>query len=263
MLAPGARPEAADHAGAEVGDDVAVEVGEHDHVVLLRPRHELVAEVVDDAVLELDVRDRPSATSRATSRNSPSENFMMLALWAAVTFLRPFSSAYSKADSTIRVGAEHRDRLDRDAGVLAGRRVELSARNLAQPLHLGRALLELDAGVQVLGVLADDHDVRLGEARAHALVGLAGPDARVEVELLAQRHVDRAEAGADRRGGRALDREPVAADRVERAVGERRALLLVDVDRRRPASPSRTRRRWPRARARVASASSGPVPSPG
>jgi hypothetical protein len=43
-----------------------------------------------------------SATWRATSRNSPSENFMMLALWAATTFLRPFSSAYLKAASTIR-----------------------------------------------------------------------------------------------------------------------------------------------------------------
>ena len=34
-----------------------------------------------------------AATWRATSRKRPSENFMMLALWAAVTFLRPFSSA--------------------------------------------------------------------------------------------------------------------------------------------------------------------------
>ena len=67
----GREPEAADHAGAEVGDDVAVEVGQHDHVVLLGPRHELVAEVVDDAVLELDVgmalghlRARPRGTAR-------------------------------------------------------------------------------------------------------------------------------------------------------------------------------------------------------
>jgi hypothetical protein len=34
-----------------------------------------------------------SATLRDTSRNSPSENFMMLALCAAVTFLRPLSRA--------------------------------------------------------------------------------------------------------------------------------------------------------------------------
>ena len=43
---------------------------------------------------------RPSysaATSRATRRNRPSEYFMMLALWAAVTFRRPCASAYSNA----------------------------------------------------------------------------------------------------------------------------------------------------------------------
>ena len=39
----------------------------------------------------------PSATSRATSRNSPSVNFMMLALCTAVTFLRPYRCAYWNA----------------------------------------------------------------------------------------------------------------------------------------------------------------------
>ena len=34
-----------------------------------------------------------SATLRAVSRKSPSENFMMLALWAAVTLWRPLDFA--------------------------------------------------------------------------------------------------------------------------------------------------------------------------
>jgi hypothetical protein len=34
--------------------------------------------------------------------NSPSLSFMMLALWIAVTFLRPCRFAYSKANSLIR-----------------------------------------------------------------------------------------------------------------------------------------------------------------
>ena len=34
-----------------------------------------------------------SATSRATRSQSPSENFMMFALWTAVTFRRPFRRA--------------------------------------------------------------------------------------------------------------------------------------------------------------------------
>src|SRR4029450_8380333 len=41
------------------------------------------------------------ATSRAASRNSPSENFMMLALCPAVTFRRPFALAYSNANRAI------------------------------------------------------------------------------------------------------------------------------------------------------------------
>ena len=47
--------EAADEAGAQVGDDVAVQVRAHQHVVQLGLLHELHAHVVDDAILELDV----------------------------------------------------------------------------------------------------------------------------------------------------------------------------------------------------------------
>ena len=90
-------------------------------------------------------------------------------------------------------------------------------------------LLELDAGVQVLGVLADDDDVGLGEAGADPGVALAGADAGVEVELLAQEHVDAAKARAHRGCGGPLDADAVALDRVQRAVGERGALLGVDV----------------------------------
>src|SRR5205823_10289780 len=72
-------------------------------------------------------------------------------------------------------------------------------------------------------------DVRLGKARADTLVGLTRADAAVEVELLAQQDVDRAEARAHRRSRRPLDADLVALDRLERAVGERSSLLRVDV----------------------------------
>ena len=61
--------------------------------------HQLHAHVVDDAVLELDVRKLARPPRRAVARNSPSVCFMMFALWTAVTFLRPLSRAYSKAYS--------------------------------------------------------------------------------------------------------------------------------------------------------------------
>ncbi|MBA7586838.1 hypothetical protein ES708_28844 [subsurface metagenome] len=40
---------------AEVGDKVAVEVGQHQYIELLRLFHQLHAEVVHDSILELDV----------------------------------------------------------------------------------------------------------------------------------------------------------------------------------------------------------------
>ena len=80
------------------------------------------------------------------------------------------------------------------------------------PAGLVGAGLVLDAGVDVLGVLAEDHHVHvLGrlDRRGHAREVAHRADAGVEVELLPERHVERAEAAADRRGERALDGDQV------------------------------------------------------
>ena len=77
------------------------------------------------------------------------------------------------------------------------------------------ALLVLDSGVEVFGVLADDDQVDVVEARAHAGVALARPHLRVHVELLAERDVDGAEAAADRRRDRAFQRGAGLADGVQ------------------------------------------------
>ena len=86
-----------------------------------------------------------------------------------------------------------------------------------------RALLELDARVDVLGVLAEDDDVQLLgvlHRAGHALVILHRPHAGVEVEHLAQGHVERADAAADRRGQRSLDGDAQIARRGHRVVGQ-------------------------------------------
>ena len=80
--------ETADQARGEVGDNVPVEIRQHEHVVLLGPLDELHREVVHDAVLELDVVFC-SATSRETWSQRPSVNFMMFALCTLVTLRRP------------------------------------------------------------------------------------------------------------------------------------------------------------------------------
>ncbi|MNT23974.1 hypothetical protein D3C72_1594220 [compost metagenome] len=57
--------------------------------------------------------------------------------------------------------------------------------------------------------------MRLAHRAGHALEVLDGPQADVQVELLAQRHVQRADAAADGRGQRALDRHRVFLQRIE------------------------------------------------
>jgi len=83
-------------------------------------------------------------------------------------------------------------------------------------LHrLGLTLFVLDTGVQVFGVLTDDHKVDVLEPRADPFVGLARAHLGVEVERLPQANVDRAKAAADRRRDRPFDCDSGAPDRVE------------------------------------------------
>jgi hypothetical protein len=128
-------------------------------------------------------------------------------------------------------GALDRDRLDRDARVLAdvGARRELFDHPRQLQL-LGGVLLELDAGVEVLGVLPHDDDVDVLVARAHALVALAGSQAGVEVELLAEGDVHAPEAGADRGRDGPLDGDAVPADRLQHGRRKGRSGRLHDVD---------------------------------
>ena len=120
------------------------------------------------------------------------------------------------------LGAFARDRLDADArGVREADLLdaEVVLQDLDQALGLLALGLELDAGVDVLRVLAeDDHVGLLGllDRRRNALEVLDRAQADVEVELLAQRDVERADAAADRRRQRALDRDHVLAHRLER-----------------------------------------------
>ncbi len=125
------------------------------------------------------------------------------------------------------LGAGDGDRLDADARVLAhplvGARQHLVVDEVDQLLRLRRALLPLDAGVNVFRVLAEDDDVHaLGmlHRRRDALVILHRADAGIEVEDLAQGDVQRANAAADGRGQRALDADAQLAKRGDGVVGQ-------------------------------------------
>ena len=100
---------------------------------------------------------------------------------------------------------------------------ELLGEEVEHLLRLRRAAGVLDAGVDVLGVLAeDDHVGQLGllHRRGDAGEVLHRPEADVEVEDLPQGDVERADAAADGRGQRALDADQVGAEGVEGLVGQ-------------------------------------------
>ena len=155
---------------------------------------------------------------------------MMFAFVMPATSRRPLARAYSKAKRMIRSDAAaligFTEMPDSGGDLLRLQRVQ----RLDDVLGVCAAGLVLDAGVQVLRVLAHDDDVDAVVAGADARVRLARAHARVELELVAERDVDRAEAGADRGRDRPLERDAVALDRLERLVGKRRAGLLHHVD---------------------------------
>jgi hypothetical protein len=94
---------------------------------------------------------------------------------------------------------------------------------LDELLGLGRFGFVFDTGVDVFRVLAEDHHVglfRLFHRRRNTFEVLHRAQANVQVEFLAQRHVQRTDAAAHRRGQRAFDGHHVLAQRGQRFFGQ-------------------------------------------
>ena len=167
----------------------------------------------------------------------------MLPLCTSVTELAVVVDRVLERAPDEPLGALARNRLDADARRLREADLPHAQLVLEEGDQLARALrlgLPLDAGVDVLGVLAEDHHVglrRILERARHAGEVPHRAQADVEVELLAQGDVERANAAADGRRHRALDRDGVLAQRLERlgrqphvgAVEPRRLLARVDL----------------------------------
>ena len=220
--------EPADQARGKVGDDVAVQVREHEHVVLLGPLDELHRQVVDDAVLELDVRVLLRDLAGDLEPEPVRElHDVRLVHGRHLAAAEPARVVERELDDPAR--AFDGDRLDRDPRVV-GQLAAVVADPLGQLRRLCRADLVLDARVEILGRLADDHEVDVLVARPDSGIALARPHLSVQVEALAERDVDRAEAAADRGRDRALERDAARPDRVQDAFGQRiPTVLLHDV----------------------------------
>ena len=104
---------------------------------------------------------------------------MMVALWAAVTFRRPMRGGRSRKRTRAM-------------------RVQARSVTTLSALDHARHDLVLDPRVQPLGVLAHDHEVDVLDSASRRPAGSHRPEARVEVERVAQAHVDALESLADR-----------------------------------------------------------------
>src|SRR5437879_4288441 len=127
------------------------------------------------------------------------------------------------------LAAEPGHRLDAQGTPFADLGAELVAQKHEQPGRLGASGGVLDPGVHVFGVLAIDDDVELlgfPHRARHPGEVAHRPDTGVQIEQLAQGHIERADAAAHRGRERTLDGDAVAADVFERLLGEPVARLL-------------------------------------
>ena len=165
----GARRDAepADQAGAQVADDVAVQVRQHQHVVQLGLLDELHAHVVDDAILELDAALVVRGDGPAALEEQPVGQLHDVGLVDGRHLVPAVGDRVLEGVSGDPLGRGAGDDLDALGGVGAD--------------HV------LDAGVQVLGVLADDDQVDVLVARLDASHRLGRSQVGVQPEGLAKR----------------------------------------------------------------------------
>ena len=120
------------------------------------------------------------------------------------------------------LGTEFRNRLDAQTRVIEELGVQLFAQEFGELEVFGRAGLVFDTGIDVFGVLAKDHHVNFAgglQRTGHPGIVADRAHAGIQVQILTQRDVERAEAAADRRGQRPLDRNDEVAERLQRFGG--------------------------------------------
>ena len=153
--------------------------------------------------------------------NAPSVYFMMLPLWTKFMFLRLFFSAHWIAARTRRSVPSTETGFKPMAAVFGKANLGIFFWKvfLEQRFELSvgfGAVGKLDAGVNVFGVLAENHHVdmlRMLHRRRHAVEIAHGTQADVEIEQLAQTDVERRHAAADRRRQRPFDADEKLRER--------------------------------------------------
>ena len=189
-------------AGAEIGDDVAVEVFEQQDVELLGFDHQVHAQRVDDAVVGLDVRIVGRDLAEAVQEQ-------------AVRELHDVGLVHRGDALATHLARVLEGELRHPERGLGGDDLE----TLDDARHDG----VLEAGVEIFGVLAHHDEVDALEPARNARQRARRTEVGVELELLAELDVDRLEALPHGCRDRSLEGDLGAADRVEHGVGQRLA----------------------------------------
>ncbi|MNF66429.1 hypothetical protein D3C84_482200 [compost metagenome] len=220
-----------------VGQVVTIQVQGGDHVVLGRTQQDLLKHGVGDGVFHHDVLAgvrvlelHPRTAVQQLGAELVTRDFVAPFFEGTfgelhdVAFVDDGHGAAIVVHGVLQglahqaLGAFQGNRLDADAAIL-GEADLLDAHFLGEELDdllgLGGASLPLDTGVDVFGVLAEDHHVDVAgllHRAGHAFEPAYRTLANVQVQLLAQGDVQGADATTDRRGQRALDGNDVIAN---------------------------------------------------
>jgi hypothetical protein len=249
-IAAGRDADAADLRSQGIAQIIAVKVERGDDVEIRRAREHLLERDVGDGVLDDDARTGLAGGDLAprplVNRHRAELGFGQLVGPVAEGALGVFHDVAlvdnrhalavvgdgvleGGADEPLRAGFGNR--LDANADEL-GRVAEADFFEILGKVRLEKfnrlergflARLEINAGVNILGVFAEDDHVHLFgmfHGRGDAGEPLHGAQADVEIEHLAQRDVERADAAADGRGERALDADEIFLERGHGVVRE-------------------------------------------
>ncbi|CUJ18194.1 Uncharacterised protein [Achromobacter kerstersii] len=245
QVGPRRNADAAHLRGQRVRDVVAVQVQRGDNVVLGRAQQNLLQEGVGDHVLDDDLAPglRVLELAPRAAVDQLRTEFLLQQLVAPVaeaTFreLHDVALVHQGQRRAVIVDDILRGLAHQALGAFARHGLDADGRGVreADLLHAELGLQELDqllgllafghvfnTRVDVFRVLAENHHIGLfgfTHRRGHALEVRDRTQADVQVQLLAQRHVQRTDAAADRGGQRALDGHHVVFDDFQGFIGQ-------------------------------------------
>src|SRR5690606_32876257 len=223
-----------------IGNVVTVEVQGGNHAVIRRTHQDLLKEGIGDDILDDDVAPgfrvlhlHPRATIKQLGAKALGSQLIAPVLEGPLGVFHDVALVH-QSDTGLVVVDGVLDRLAHQAlGTLAGDRLDADttafveadlgdAHFLTQEAdQLGRLRTvggPFDTGVNVFRVLPEDNHVgqlRVGHRAGDTLEPAHRAHAHVEIEFLAQRHVQGADTATDRRGQRSLDADNVLTQRFQ------------------------------------------------